>query len=1200
MIATISFGAFAVTVKDVTAKTYDAATPYLLKTTTGKYLSVNDGNLVVVDANTLANPTLTVLKNMQWTVATKSGVGQVTTYTYTNVGSGLKLALSASKASKPEEPVLDEANKLVLEGGIEAWIPSTEKVAVATNYFRYVFTNDSVITMSVVNNKVVPVKYANKEALDKVAVVASAGSLKAVKDAAKAQDVIADAALEAVANDMTNNSNNRTTLAQQRTAVQNAYEVIRAAAVIAEKSTTALDAAYGSILTDGFYGTNWTSIGGPSSSDNRRFGEARAYTRNLASAISALAADIAAIVDGGSVELSDAVLSVTPMLASGYIALSANDMNTYLGKVGVMDRNGNLWAKSDARFALDYSPKKITIDSEFQKANGKFQAIAVDASNNAITNGYKDNVEPWMYLNVGEDNYLVVDTLATGGTLQGNNDRLQFNKAKLANTEVSDKNKIARLKASYVFGFHYDAATGKIYGVSKQYEEREAGVVVETHTWNGANEYNVISLAELGDEKTAQYSSAATVGADTLWFKLNNDATYTPITLTPGAYLIKVVGTGNPEAYRNGKYWVRNLCGSGEYATYDKAVQEFQHMPSAQWIILSKNDKTAMIQNREYPYYDEEYYETTYGVKGADGKLIANQFFTIGGDTLELTKVEDIKDKKLGYFYEEGLNSRIDAYTLRFLNALSNDLPVNLRVDADNDSLLVINKDGEELYFRVKEIASQKYGWGLEDENVLKDIARLERSIYTIGLYSSIDRENEAKAWVSYNTNKKRFEIVSDGYAQPFYFKEWYEVEGEKENLHYYTLATAYFCNNHEDYEFYGIRAEVDHRTLDVVSTELCNSAGAWNDVNIAAFRLAKRSDILYRTVTDKDDEAALEQNIRLYRVKATEKEYLYEDANSVYSTPVNGDDDKNRKGQINFLGFQGKGDNDVENTVFTARYVRGKIMPQYMLFVGYDEKEWEEVEMCPICKEEGKTEPDPNCIHDEKIKFNAIKARMLVNFKDSVGKEFNGVKDAYKYQTHTRLGFIDVTINEKDSVLTWDNWDATTTDGKVAKKGVRYIYNTTKDKISQYAYLDTYKQNNYLFSFRLIDEESDDFLIESVGTGYGTVNGEWIQKLNGVPVLTGNVSFYDPNSQAEIFNWDLTDLDAVSNEGPAAGEVKVYGAAGVVTVTGAAGEAVVITDVLGKVIANTVINSDAATFSAPAGVAIVKVAGEAQKVLVK
>ena len=54
-------------------------------------------------------------------------------------------------------------------------------------------------------------------------------------------------------------------------------------------------------------------------------------------------------------------------------------------------------------------------------------------------------------------------------------------------------------------------------------------------------------------------------------------------------------------------------------------------------------------------------------------------------------------------------------------------------------------------------------------------------------------------------------------------------------------------------------------------------------------------------------------------------------------------------------------------------------------------------------------------------------------------------------------------------------------------------------------------------------------------------------------------------------------------------------------TVKGAAGKNVVITNVLGQTVANTVISSDNATISAPAGIVVVAVEGEAAvKAIVK
>ena len=73
------------------------------------------------------------------------------------------------------------------------------------------------------------------------------------------------------------------------------------------------------------------------------------------------------------------------------------------------------------------------------------------------------------------------------------------------------------------------------------------------------------------------------------------------------------------------------------------------------------------------------------------------------------------------------------------------------------------------------------------------------------------------------------------------------------------------------------------------------------------------------------------------------------------------------------------------------------------------------------------------------------------------------------------------------------------------------------------------------------------------------------------------------------------------ANEGIATSEVKVIAGEGNVTIAGAAGKKVVISNILGQVVANTVISSDNATIAAPAGVVVVAVEGEAAvKAIVK
>ena len=75
----------------------------------------------------------------------------------------------------------------------------------------------------------------------------------------------------------------------------------------------------------------------------------------------------------------------------------------------------------------------------------------------------------------------------------------------------------------------------------------------------------------------------------------------------------------------------------------------------------------------------------------------------------------------------------------------------------------------------------------------------------------------------------------------------------------------------------------------------------------------------------------------------------------------------------------------------------------------------------------------------------------------------------------------------------------------------------------------------------------------------------------------------------------------ATDNEEIATSEVTVIAGEGNVTIAGAAGKKVVVSNILGQVVANTVITSDNATIAAPAGVVVVAVEGEeAVKAIIK
>ena len=114
--------------------------------------------------------------------------------------------------------------------------------------------------------------------------------------------------------------------------------------------------------------------------------------------------------------------------------------------------------------------------------------------------------------------------------------------------------------------------------------------------------------------------------------------------------------------------------------------------------------------------------------------------------------------------------------------------------------------------------------------------------------------------------------------------------------------------------------------------------------------------------------------------------------------------------------------------------------------------------------------------------------------------------------------------------------------------------------------------------------------------------DGDYVLKANGnyVYVINGNLVYGTDAKEAEAFVIEVTSAPT-ANEGIATSEVKVIAGEGNVTIAGAAGKKVVVSNILGQVVANTVISSDNAVIAAPAGVVVVAVEGEAAvKAIVK
>ena len=271
---------------------------------------------------------------------------------------------------------------------------------------------------------------------------------------------------------------------------------------------------------------------------------------------------------------------------------------------------------------------------------------------------------------------------------------------------------------------------------------------------------------------------------------------------------------------------------------------------------------------------------------------------------------------------------------------------------------------------------------------------------------------------------------------------------------------------------------------------------------------------------------------------------------------------EQNQNG-TNFLGMNHVADvEDMKAAILAdTAYVRNNTnRPQYLLAVGTDIKP--EIP-CEI--------PGHPTLHPD-----TVYGRFLVNMVDSA-KAWTGSDKTNPYiwnkSSYYRLAFIDG----------YHTGDALTLN--TAKAKTKIALNNNNDKVCT-------------FAFRYVDEAREGVKIE---TAYGPAdaNGNrtrgWLKYQNHFAVVTND---YD---DADVFYVDNTTTDApTANEEISAGNVVVAGVNGAVVVKGAEGKNVIVSTILGKVVANEVVSSDNATIAAPAGIVVVSVDGESFKVVVK
>ncbi len=415
----------------------------------------------------------------------------------------------------------------------------------------------------------------------------------------------------------------------------------------------------------------------------------------------------------------------------------------------------------------------------------------------------------------------------------------------------------------------------------------------------------------------------------------------------------------------------------------------------------------------------------------------------------------------------------------------------------------------------------------------------------------------------------------------------------------------------------------VEAVSLDTKIADLC-------ETTTDAFALVPAENRLYRDLNEAY--AGLVNNdkkvINIMGIDEQSNEFLFEDI----------------KNGMNYLGIENKSDLTTDEGFYVDAVAKSMntTMPQYLFVVAADSVPAYTYCDCDI--HNVKHGINSGCEHSEDY-AGYVEGRFLVNFNDSVHNAMiNKLTNADKFKSngYTRLGFVEA-VHRGDNLYvlkapyTLESIKEVAADGSGDKIiNPLFLSADSLGKVYDIVPLDG-KHNNVAFSLRNVGDDADSFMLESNdmytgGKGYsqvGSFAGAWVKIINGVPVLakysnangnhnTGDTtdSWFEAGDYTDLdettgefinqgarFTFEVLDKDAsatANEEITADATVSVVATDGAVIVKGAEGKNVIVSTILGKVVANEVVNSDNETIAAPAGIVVVSVDGESFKVAVK
>ena len=899
---------------------------------------------------------------------------------------------------------------------------------------------------------------------------------------------------------------------------------------------------------------------------------------------------------GKAADISGAKFATFTLVEADGIALNAKQINT---KLGIQDAANGV--------KLTFNPDRNNTSLENPFSDVAF--IAKDAGDGSF-----------VYVTRKADNqYLHVDTAYTNK----NSDKfLAFNYKNALSTDLADQGK---------FLFTYFPSHDSLVIQVKQATRLSASVKDwkkalttagnKTIIANNKTAKNYVTIQDLVKADEIRIVTIADVKETdiTLGFTGCVQAGTDKVSLEDGLYVIQNAETN--------KYLASPIHVDGaasEWVTVDKAEQNVMHMPAYQWVVLKTktseyflSTSPVNVTNREYPSLKNPTYNTTDKVlkNGASWQLTQAEgsklYYckALSSDSLVITKITDkniLGDKYLGYKYLTDDELMITNYAFNYFNPYTMDKYI---AQVEGDTTLNALQEEATFFELVKQNNNKTVAYGYTvDATVqarIEGLAQLERATYQIKAGKNmiaVGKEN-------------RYVLTENLAPATFYFKE----NNETEKGCYYAFIDADDVNkdNKGNVLSFNNKLGVADQSLKALLQEQ-----VIEEVRTSAFRIGLADQPLYRRFNHVELDGAVEGNedaTKLLKFKeAYVGDYLMDETNKNFM-----------REDMDYLGIGAKNIAKAGLSFNVRPFNIGKstqyqIKPQYLVYVSETENKGTEGKPCDATNHKhmnanGEPCGPEDCIHATPAVPGFNRYKLLVSFADSVeAKDVVKGEELYHFGKYHRVGFVDAV--EQDSVLYilgehFENVatkDLSMEDIKKVVKGINLKVAVTEDT-----------HHNYTWSFRYIDpakaanevEEDRAFLIESnvepkgnKGESIAPTNAAWLKNQNNCLVLSDpeESEFEEAKTggdNALIFNIEKGSADdmATDNEEIATSEVTVIAGEGNVTIAGAAGKKVVVSNILGQVVANTVITSDNATIAAPAGVVVVAVEGEeAVKAIIK